>query len=376
MKIAFITNSAKNVLHYRLPWIKHLQKRGFEVVVFSPNPGEIPGAKSVDWRVDRQGIGIMSLLKSVYELARLLRREDVDVVHTFTPKINVLGTLAARLAGVKIVINNITGLGSLFINKDLYRIRRLMAKVIIKKADYLVFQNIDDQKTLGVESEKEKVFIVPGSGIDMEKFVSRKGSREKDSFREKYGFRKDDKIILYIGRLLYSKGIKELVDSLEYLHKKDSSIKGLFIGGMDSGNPDSISESKIKTWSDKFDFIKFIGPREEVGEFYEIADVFAFPSYREGMPASVLEALCYNLPVVTTDVAGCRQAVGYGKWGDITDPRDSQSLRVSLERVLEGSRDRNTRQYIEDNFSIKKTLESLDILYDDVKRNINTKSKR
>ncbi|NQV88099.1 MAG: glycosyltransferase family 4 protein [Parcubacteria group bacterium] len=377
MKIGFVTNSSKNILHYRLSWIKHLQKRGFEVVVFSPNPEDITGVESILWKVDRQDIKIVSILKSIYNLSCLLKSEKIDVLHTFTPKGNVLGTIAARMAGVKTTINNITGLGSLFINTEQYKIRRRVATFVIKRVDYLVFQNIDDKKSLGIIPEKTKVFEVPGSGIVMDKFTPCLDPEEKRTLRAKYGFKENDKIILYVGRLLYSKGIKELVSSIEELHKEDPFIKGLFIGGTDSGNPDSISENVINEWSKSFPFIKILGSKEEVGEFYKIGDVFAFPSYREGMPASVLEALSCNMPVITTDVAGCRQAVQYGKWGDIVPPRDSEHLAESLKRNLEmGSQGRNTRKFMEENFSISKILHSLDILYDDVEHSFRTTGKK
>lgn len=278
--------------------------------------------------LDRTGINPLRDLGLLVKLIRLMRAERPDVVLAYTIKPIIYGLLAARFIGVKQRFALVTGLGYAFI-ADVSLKQRLIGwlaarlyKLALKNAATVFFQNNDDlalfQKRK-ILSSKAKTVRVMGSGVDLHHFAPMPLPERPVVF-------------LLIARLLADKGIREYVEAARIVHHKYPKARFALLGPYDV-NPAAIEPVEVQSWV-KEGVIEYWGETNDVTSFIGRCTVYVLPSYREGMPRSVLEAMSMRRPIITTDVPGCRDTVIDGKNGYLVPVKDISALALAMMKML------------------------------------------
>lgn len=328
--IAISSNTSWYLYNFRKNTIISLIEQGYNVIAIAPNDEYSNklsglGCEFINIDIDQGGTNPIRDAKTFLDFCSLYKNNNIDVVLNFTPKNNIYGTLAASLSGVK-AINNIAGLGILFINESITsKIARFLYQVSQSKASKLFFQNEDDRKlfldkkiTTTVETDR-----LPGSGVDLSRFVF---SPAPDDGTVRF---------LLIARMLYDKGIAQYVDAARVLKAKyDHNVELCLLGFLDVNNPSAVSMHDMQSWVDE-GIVNYLGTSDNVEQEIAKVDCIVLPSYyREGVPKSLLEAGAMGKPIVTTDNVGCRETVEEGINGFLCEPRSSESLTEKLELII------------------------------------------
>jgi glycosyltransferase involved in cell wall biosynthesis len=264
-------------------------------------------------------------------LAQLLKSENIDLMHSFTIKAAVYGSLAARWAGVPRRVDAVAGMGYVFSSNEFRaRVLRPFVKLALKLAfaganARLILQNPDDVHFFRSHSlvAAEKIRLILGSGVDCSRF--------SPSLAEKRGT--PVPVVLFAARLLWDKGLQELIDAIRQLHSLGIEARFLVAGEPDDGNPAVVSPTQVSAWTDE-GLIEWLGHVEDMPSLYNSVDIVVLPSYREGLPKGLIEAAACAKPLIATDVPGCRVVVEDGVNGLLVKPRDSTSLAKAMERLI------------------------------------------
>lgn len=343
----FFSQNDFSLYRFRMPVMQALVERGAKVWAVSP-PGEYSlqfrehGVEFVPIDVDRKTFNPLKALYTIYQLAQILQELRPDVSHTFALRPNVYGALAGRLAKVPVIVSTVTGLGTLYTNHDLKtRLARWgveqITKWALRYANVVIFQNPDDREYYLNHKlcRPKQARLIISSGVDIHSFSpNRFPSVERDTLRQRWGFSTNAVVVTMIARLIAPKGVREFVQVAERLSDK---ARFVLIGEPDPGNRDSLA------WEDIHDYIQrgiVLAPgwQKDVVSWLAITDIFVLPSYyREGIPVTVLEAMAMGLPVVATDVPGCREAVVHGETGFLVPPRDVDGLTGAIRQLIEDS---------------------------------------
>jgi glycosyltransferase involved in cell wall biosynthesis len=331
--IAIVANTSWNIANFRLGLIKHLISIGHQVFVFAPVDAStdfIIASVDVEFiplhNMSRKGTNPFVELKCIREIREKYIEYDISIAVLFTIKPNVYGSIASVRAKVK-TIANVTGLGYVFINKSMVNsfISRLF-KYGLSKARIVVFQNEIDRKLMirkrMVEANKTKLIL--GSGINVDKFAMPIDCNLHKSFT-----------FLYIGRLLYDKGVRELIAGFNKLSLIYPTVRLQLIGALDVGNPAGIAEDQLKNWLYVNKNISYLGLSNNLPEIIAPVHCVVLPSYREGLPKSLLEAMSMSKPIITTNAPGCSQLIENGKNGIICKARHEDSLFEAMRKMLE-----------------------------------------
>jgi glycosyltransferase involved in cell wall biosynthesis len=366
MKIFMFANTDWYLFNFRLPLIKRLIELGHEVTVLSPaglfqSRLRDEGVRCLTIALERKGQFGKGDITSLYQLLSIYGREKPDVVHHFTIKAVIYGMIAAKIARIPFQINAITGMGYLFTGDQARSslTRRVVVfclqKLLSGKKCCTVVQNQDDKEALlnlGI-SRTESLFLIPGSGVDLEKFVP--------SLRGKTGNVK----ILMASRILIDKGVREYVAAARKILALRADVDFLLAGTPDPGNPSAIGIEEIETWRDVkgFEYLNYV---ENMKELLGSIDIAVLPSYREGLPRSLLEASACQLPCVASDVPGCNHVVDDGVTGYLVQPKAVGELALAMEKLIDdpdlrkrmgvAARERVARLFSE-KMVINKTLE-------------------
>ena len=337
MKAILFANTDWYLYNFRLPLAKALRAQGYEVILVSP-PGNYDklltkeGFRWVRFAFSRKGANPVTELITLWRLTKIYRAERPDLAHHFTIKCVLYGGIASRCAGVRAVICSVTGLGHVFTTNSLRN--RLIRPVLLLVYRYvftrsqIVFQNPDDRDDflrLGL-AEAGRSHLICGSGVDTDYY--------RPSTVRSTGAPK----VLMVSRLLQEKGVREFVEAAQIVHKKLPGVQFLIAGDSDPGNPSSISPETIARWQ-RDGNVSFLGHRTDVRDLTQSADIAVLPSYREGMPRSLLEAASCGLPMVASDVPGCREIVQDKLSGLLVPPRDPIRLAEAIAELL-GDRER------------------------------------
>jgi len=288
------------------------------------------GVPFVPLPIDKSGINPRADVILLWTLYRWYRRERPDIVHHFTIKPVIYGSLAAQMAGVPRVINTVTGLGHVFMAKERVWLRRLvelMYRLALRCADLTFFQNREDQE-LFVERHlvaRSKARMVAGSGVDLEYFQP-SGGRQADSGT---GCR-----FLLMARLLREKGVYEFVEAARLAKQEYPETRFELLGSRDERNPTVVPLADIEKWSEE-GVVNWLGETQDVRPFVAEADVVVLPSYREGTPRALLEAAAMEKPVIATDVAGCREVVEHGINGLLVPAKNPRELEAAMVAMRE-----------------------------------------
>lgn len=290
---------------------------------------------SIDRKIDP-----LSNLKSSIKLNQLIRRGRYDLVHVHTPIASVLGRVAAKLARTKRIVYTAHG----FYFHDNMPIKQYRFYHNVERAsgwltDLILTQSQEDlvtaQKTGLCRTEKLRYL---GNGVDIERFkVANLIPEKQRKLREELQLPKTaSPIIAMTGRITEEKGYRELIEALEKVKLEAPNLHLLVIGGQLSSERDAFQSQlgQLIKQQNLEQNITFTGFRSDIPELLGLADVFTLPSYREGLPRSILEAMAMELPIVATDIRGCREAVVDGKTGFIIPPKNSGKLAEALARLL------------------------------------------
>lgn len=309
---------------------------GYEVLLVSP-PGEY-GARFADiglrWqaiRMDRRSLNPLREVGVLWRLVRLLRREKPALVHGFTIKCAVYGALAARMTRVPGRVNAVTGMGYVFGSRQLKArllrpvVRRLLRLALGGSRARLILQNPDDVALFEQAGlvDAAHICLIRGSGVDCARFIPRESPGARGTLQ-----------VLLAARLLWDKGVGEYVQAARALRAKGCTACFLLAGTSDPGNPEAVPGATLHAWADE-GAIECLGQVEDMAALFQCVDVAVLPSYREGLPKSLIEAAACGLPLVTCDVIGCRETVTDGVNGFLVPPWDVDALASAIKRLLD-----------------------------------------
>ena len=370
-KVLILVNYLSFFISHRLPIAEALLAKGFEVFI---GYGELRGAdpkllEQRGFKVDfipmqPGGLNLLKDLKTLYYIWVFFKRVEPDIVHLITIKPYLYGGIISRLCGVRGLITAVSGLGTLFVNKDLKsKLIRLLLYPIYKLAfnhlnQKVIVQNKDDLKVLvnwGVLNPS-KVKLLKGSGVKLENFIN---------LDEPSG----TPVVCFAARLLRDKGVYEYVSAVRLLKERGIKAEFLLAGDLDINNPTGLKLKDLNKIRDE-GYVKIIGYQKDIATLYAKSHIICLPSYREGFPKSLIEAAAAGRAVVTTDVPGCRDAIIPNKTGLLVPIKDSQKLADALQWLIENSKERIAmgkagRNFAEKEFKIEKIiLNHLDIYQD------------
>jgi glycosyltransferase involved in cell wall biosynthesis/peptidoglycan/xylan/chitin deacetylase (PgdA/CDA1 family) len=331
-----VANTGWYLYNFRRGLIRQLRGQGLDVTAVCPRDPYVErlceeGVRWLEWRIDRASMNPLGNVAAVLSLARIYRRQSPQLVHHFTVKAILYGTLAARLAGVRCIVNSVTGLGHVFLSQKLAArlirpaIRRWYVWALTTSGVRTLFQNRDDLATLAETAPEliDRAVLTRGSGVDLERFAPRTDQRA-----EGHG-----KCVLFAGRLLHEKGIREFVEASRMCRDRGIDARWLVCGSADPGNPSSVDRPTLRRWQTET-FVEFLGHIDPLESRLAEADIVVLPSYREGTPRALLEAAAMGKPIVASDVPGCREVVVDGENGLLVPPRDPQALADAVTRLL------------------------------------------
>jgi len=257
---------------------------------------------------------------------KILRRLQPAAFLGFTVKPNIYGSIAAALAGVK-TINNISGLGTAFLRAGpLQSLVTMLYRVALQRSSTIFFQNRDDLDMFASRGlvDRERARLLPGSGIDLERFAA---SPEEHARGRAFRF-------LLVARLLWDKGVAEYVAAARIVRARHPAVRFQMLGFLGADNRSAVPPDQVAAWQQE-GVIDYLGSSDDVRPFMRKADCVVLPSYREGMPRSLLEASALARPLIASDVPGCREIVADGVNGFLCEVRSAASLASAMIRMIE-----------------------------------------
>ncbi|MFQ6708018.1 glycosyltransferase family 4 protein, partial [Bordetella pertussis] len=331
-RLLFVVNNPAFFLSHRLPLAEAARADGYEVHVATMDGPSVPDIVARGFAhhvipMTRSGKQPLQELRSVWALVRLFRRLRPGLVHLVTIKPVLYGGIAARLAGVPAMVAAISGLGFVFVAGGLKArllraaVGRLYRLALGHRNSRIVFQNTADRDVLARLGavRAEQVVMIRGSGVDLGQYrVVPEPAAPVTA--------------LMAARLLRDKGVREFVEAARLLRQRGLSVRMQLAGGVDPGNPASITPEQAAQWQDE-GCVEVLGERKDIAALYGAAHMAVLPSYREGLPKSLLEAAACGRAVVTTDVPGCRDAIDPDVTGLLVPPRDAPALADAIARL-------------------------------------------
>ena len=335
LHVLLLASHAPSLTNFRGPLIAEMVRRGWRVTAAAPDFDATTraavvalGAQPVEVPMAATGMNPLADLAYRRSLIALFRREQPDVLLAYTIKPVIWGLLAARAAGVGRSVALITGLGYAFTDGTSGGLKRLVAGVMasalyrlaLGRADRVLFQNPDDRDLFldrGLLRDHGQVGVVDGSGVDLDHYTPAPLAEAP--------------VFLMVSRLLYAKGVREYARAAAALKARHPQARFQLAGWRDDG-PDTVSEAELQGFIDGG--VEFLGRLDDVRPALAAARIYVLPSYREGTPRSVLEAMALGRPVITTDAPGCRETVVEGVNGLKVPPQDAVALEAAMEQLI------------------------------------------
>ncbi len=340
--IVFVVNQGSFLLSHRWPLVAEAIARDMRVtIICGDNTGgdslRTLGVSVHTIALSRSGFNPFEEFRSFRALVALYRELRPDIVHHVTIKPVIYGTQAARIAGVPGVVNAIPGMGFVFTRRGrLARVRRLVVSLLYRVAlshpnMRVIFQNSEDMEVfLGPHIVSRPIsHLIRGSGVDLDAFPF---SVEPEG----------DPVFLLVGRMLRHKGVGEFVSAARELKHRFPGWRFQLVGDVDVGNPSSLAAEDLRAWNDSGE-VEWLGPRSDVADLLRQANVVCLPSYREGLPKTLLEASSVGRAMIVSDVAGCLEVVRDGVNGLVVPVRDATSLQDAMRRL--GSNPEQRRRF-------------------------------
>ncbi len=360
MKFILISPKNRTAYNFRGDLIKKIIASGYEVIVTGPNRDNVDkilelGAKFYEIPMNKNGVNPLKDLSYQKELKKLFMAEKPDVVLGYTSKPVIYGSIAAKAAKVPVKVAMVTGAGYAFTAKTkkakiIKMIMSFLYRRAFRCADTVIFQNSDDKEQFVKERlvSEGKCEIVNGSGVNMEKFAFR-------PYPEKTTF-------FMLSRVMYSKGIREYLEACEIVKEKHPEVRCMLLGACE-GIQDSISQETLDSYINR-GIIEHFGETDTVADYYEKCSVYVLPSYREGTPRTVLEAMSMGRAVITTDAPGCRETVIDGETGFIVPVKDGKAVAEKMLKFIENEdlikeMGEKSRAYCKEKFDVNKVNEDM-----------------
>jgi glycosyltransferase involved in cell wall biosynthesis len=353
MKILISTNTTWNIYNFRLDLIKSLLAAGYEVIALAPKDNYVSniedcGVKCYNIKLNAKSTNPIKDLYLILQYYIKIRVLKPDVILSYTIKPNIYGNIAARLLTIP-TINNISGLGTLFIKTSFATyIGKLLYKLSLAFSEHVFFQNKYDQQ-LFVENKLVKsgiTSLIPGSGVNIEKFHCQRTKNKGIKF-------------LFVGRLLVDKGVFEYLKAAVSVLNIHPEKEFLLVGELGSNNRTAISKQQLEVFTNNYPQIKYLGKTDNILALLKSVDVLVLPSYREGLSKSLIEAASMKLPIITTNVPGCKDVVEDMFNGFLCEARSKHSLEKAIYRMISlTEKERlefgvNGRKKVTNEFSIK-----------------------
>jgi glycosyltransferase involved in cell wall biosynthesis len=320
-------NTSWNIYNFRLGLLRSLQQQGFRVVVVAPYDTYSPKLEALgfvyyDIKMNNRGTNPLEDLKLLWDLYWLYRKVSPDAILHYTIKPNIYGSIAGGLLKIP-MISNISGLGTVFLDDSLSsKVAQKLYKMALKRVDRVFFQNSEDRKLFESRGlvEASKCDLLAGSGINTALFTPLFSPH-----KERFTF-------LFVARLLRDKGLVEFVEASRMLGKR-YAIACKVLGAYYPNNPTAIDETMMHAWQAE-GVVEYLGVSDGVAIIMAEADCVVLPSYREGLSRVLLEAAAMEKPIVTTNVAGCKEVVEEGVNGYLCEVKSALSLAQAMERML------------------------------------------
>ena len=332
-RLFLVLNDFEFLLSHRMNFAQAAQADGYAVTIVTPpdpRAKDLPqqGFSHLSYSLSRRGVNPFAEIYSMLQLYRLYLREQPDIIHHFTIKPVIYGSIAAIWAKQARVFNTITGLGFMFVAERGWAlwVRPIVAamyRFAFRRASVqVIFQNPDDRALFLKYRllQAEQTHVVLGSGVDPEKF-------------RPSPLPAGDPVVLYPGRMLFDKGLSELVEAAKFAARQGLRFQIWLAGPIDVGNPASIPEQKLRDW-EKLGFVRWLGKQSDMPRLFAESHIVCLPSYREGVPRALLEAAASGRAILTTDVPGCREVVVEGVNGYLVPARESTGLGRRLVEML------------------------------------------
>lgn len=292
---------------------------------------EDAGLRFIPLEINRRSINPLVALQTLVAVMTVYKSERPALVHHVALKPILIGSLAARLLGIRHVVNSIVGMGYAFTSdRWVVRLLRPLLTCALKlllnpPASRVVFENGDDLRSFvatGLVSAEAAV-LIRGAGVNPSDFPTAQVNAVAP-------------VVVLVARMLWDKGIGEFVKAAKMLKQQGSSARFVLVGDVDPGNRAAISAAQLQEWHSE-GTVEWWGFRQDIPEVLAQASIACLPSYREGLPKSLLEAMAAGLPCITTDVPGCREAVRHGDNGLLVRPRDPVALAIALDDLIKDS---------------------------------------
>ena len=332
MRVTIVLNTSWNLYNFRLGLIDALRQEGYAVTLIAPEDEYSDklrerGYNFIPVAMNRSGINPGQDLAFFFRLYRIYQSVRPDLTLHFTVKPNVYGTLAAHLLGIK-MINTVSGLGTVFLKQGISsRIAQMLYRGTFRLPQQVFFHNRDDYQ-LFVERgwvSVQETAVVPGSGVNLDQFAPAR--TDNPVLAKPFTF-------LLIARLLYDKGIVEYAEAARLLRQRGVLARFQLLGTRDPRHRRGIPDAQVDAWIEE-QLIDYQGTTDDVQSFIRRADAVILPSYREGLPRTLLEAASMAKPIVTTDTPGCRHVVKDGHNGLLCRARDADDLAQKMQQLIE-----------------------------------------
>jgi glycosyltransferase involved in cell wall biosynthesis len=338
VKVLLFANTEWYLFNFRQSLARALRDAGHDVLLVSPPGPYGQRLRDLGYRWEpapmvRRSLNPFRELALLQWLRRLIAREQVDLVHGFTIKCAIYGSIAARLERIPARVNAVAGMGYVFISSApralVLRpvVRSLFRYALGGKGARLILQNPDDIALFAQAGlvRPDVVRLIPGSGVDCSRFTPAAPLANEPArpFR-----------VLLPARLLWDKGLAEYVEAARLLKERGKQIDFLLAGEPDPGNPAAVPESVIRGWVG-MGLVEWLGHVNDMPALFRTVDAVVLPSYREGLPKGLIEAAACALPLVTTDVPGCREVVTDGEDGLLVPVKDASALADAITKLLQ-----------------------------------------
>lgn len=374
IKIAHLTTVDLSLRYLVLPQLEAAVEAGWETLAISaPGPDvayvEAQGVRHIPLPTSTRGWGLRADLSAAYDLWQILRRERVDILHTHNPKPGLYGRILGRLAGVPVVVNTVHGLYAAPEDPLAKRIAVYGLEAVASRfSDAELVQSSEDavlMKRLRI-APSHRTFVL-GNGVDLERFdPDRFDTESRRTIRKELEIDDDAIVVGAVGRLVAEKGYPELIAAAGTL---DERYVVLAIGPEDPDKPDALGAEFAEAAAAAG--VRLLGMRTDVDRLYAAMDMFVLPSHREGFPRAAMEAAASGLPVIATDIRGCREVVADGENGILIPLESPEALAEAIERLAEDETLRSrmgaaSRQRAEARFDERQVVRSVFAAYQGV----------